>query len=144
MLQVKIASCQKELEGILALRYEVLRKAWNQSIDSAADEMESRSINAYIQNETGRLIACGRLQENANKIGQIRFMAVDPDWQGKGLGKQILIKLEEKAKELGLLEIELQARETALDFYKNNDYSIKGKSFLLWGQIQHYLMGKKL
>jgi N-acetylglutamate synthase-like GNAT family acetyltransferase len=90
------------------------------------------------------VIACGRLQENEGKIGQVRFMAVDNHYQGKGLGKKILVFLEEKAKELSLVKIELQARENALEFYKANGYEIKEKSFLLWGQIQHYLMEKSL
>ena len=71
-------------------------------------------------------------------------MAVDSAYQGKGLGKLILLFLEEKAKELQLTKIELQARENALEFYKSNNYLLKEKSFLLWGIIQHYLMEKEI
>ncbi len=144
MMPVKIAQTQKELEGILDLRYEILRKPWNQSSETATDELENSSINAFIVDENGKIIACGRLQENENKVGQIRFMAVANDQQGKGLGKQLVAALEKKAIELGLKSIELQARENALGFYKSCQYTIKEKSFLLWGQIQHYLMEKKL
>lgn len=143
-MPVKIAQTQKELEGILDLRYEILRKPWNQSSETATDELENSSINAFIVDENGKIIACGRLQENENKVGQIRFMAVANDQQGKGLGKQLVAALEKKAIELGLKSIELQARENALGFYKSCQYTIKEKSFLLWGQIQHYLMEKKL
>lgn len=144
MMPVKIAQTQIELEGILELRYEILRKPWNQSSETATDALEASSINAFIEDENGKVIACGRLQENENKLGQIRFMAVANDQQGKGLGKQLVAALEKKAIELGLKSIELQARENALEFYKSCHYNIKEKSFLLWGQIQHYLMEKKL
>jgi N-acetylglutamate synthase-like GNAT family acetyltransferase len=143
MYELKQATSKEELEAIVQLRYKILRKPWNQPIDTAADNLEEKSINAYIEVD-GNVIACGRLQENENKIGQIRYMAVDDHFQGKGLGKEILKFLEQKAGELKLVAIELQARENALDFYKRNHYSIKEKSFLLWGIIQHYLMDKKL
>jgi len=142
MYSVKIASTNQQLNSILKLRYEVLRKPWSQTIDSATDQLEEKSINAFIQNNKGVFIACGRLQENENKIGQIRFMAVDQNYQGKGLGKLIITSLEEKAKDLQLNKIQLQARENAVSFYKNNGYVMIEKTFLLWDQIQHFLMEK--
>jgi len=144
MYSVKIASTNQQLNSILKLRYEVLRKPWSQTIDSASDQLEHKSINAFIQNNKGVFIACGRLQENENKIGQIRFMAVDQNYQGKGLGKLIITSLEEKAKELKLNKIQLQARENAVYFYKNNGYVMIEKTFLLWDQIQHFLMEKQI
>ncbi len=144
MYSVKIASTNQQLNSILKLRYEVLRKPWSQTIDSASDQLEHKSINAFIQNNKGVFIACGRLQENENKIGQIRFMAVDQYYQGKGLGKLIITSLEEKAKELKLNKIQLQARENAVSFYKNNGYVMIEKTFLLWDQIQHFLMEKQI
>lgn len=142
--KVKQAETKTQLKNILQLRYDVLRKPWNQTIETATDELEHQSINAFIEDINGNIIACGRLQENENKIGQIRFMAVSNNYQGKGLGKLIISYLEEKAKEKKLVEIQLQARENAVDFYVNCKYIIKEKSFLLWDKIQHYLMTKTL
>jgi len=151
MFEVKESKSREELNAILKLRYTILRQPWNQSPDTASDDLEDKSINAFICDEQNNVIACGRLQENENlptgqagKIGQIRFMAVDNKYQGKGLGKTIVDFLELKAKQLHLNSIELQARENAVKFYETCGYSIKEKSFLLWGQIQHYLMEKKL
>ncbi len=144
MYSAKIASTPEEVSRIIELRIEILRKPWKQDPATASDVMESKSINAYIENENKEVIACGRLQENEGKVGQIRFMAVSDKYQGKGLGKIIVKCLEDQAKKIGLRTIELQARENAVDFYKNCGYSIKEKSFLLWGIIQHYLMEKEL
>lgn len=142
MFIVKEAQNKKDVERILQLRYNVLRAPWNQPIDTATDTIEDKCINAYIEDEKETVIACGRLQENENKIGQIRFMAVSDDYQGKGLGKLIVQHLEKRGKDLQLKSIELQARENAVNFYKSCGYGIKEKSFLLWGIIQHYLMEK--
>lgn len=143
MFIVRQAHTEPEFQAILQLRYKILRQPWSQPIDTATDALEHSSVNAYIEKD-GLAIACGRLQENEGKTGQVRFMAVDSAWQGKGLGKDILFFLEEKAKELTLVKIELQARENAVKFYESCGYKIKETSFLLWGQIQHYLMEKQL
>ena len=144
MFLVKQANTQTELEAILRLRCKILRDPWNQPAETATDHLEATSVNAFIADEDGNAIACGRLQENENKIGQVRFMAVDNNYQGKGLGKLIMAFLEQAAENLKLETIELQARENAVAFYKGQGYTIKEKSFLLWGIIQHYLMEKKM
>lgn len=143
-MKVQAAHTPEQLEAIIKLRCKILRDPWNQPSETATDTLEQSSVNAFIEDDNGHIVACGRLQENENKIGQVRFMAVDNHMQGKGLGKLILFFLEERAKQMHLKSIELQARENALEFYKNCGYTIKEKSFLLWGQIQHYLMEKKL
>lgn len=143
MYIVKIAETQSEIDSIIDLRYAVLRKPWNKPKDTATDDQEFAAANAYIELE-GKVIACGRLQDNGNGIGQIRYMAVHPNHQGKGLGKLIVLKLEEEAIKRSINTIELQARENALEFYKSQNYTVKESSFKLWDIIQHYLMTKKL
>jgi N-acetylglutamate synthase-like GNAT family acetyltransferase len=143
-MMVREASTPEELQAILQLRYAVLRQPWDQPIESATDTLETVSINAYITSEKGEVIAAGRLHENEGKTGQIRFMAVSPVHQGKGLGKQVTRFLEQKGREMGLKKIELQARDNAVEFYKSCGYAVKEKTFLLWGIIQHYLMEKTL
>lgn len=143
MYQAKTTTDPGIIEAIISLRYEILRKPWDKPKATATDEQEYHSVNAYIE-ENGRIIACGRLQDNGQGIGQIRYMAVSDDFQGKGLGKLVLQKLEEEAMAMGLVWLELQARENALAFYKANGYELKETSFKLWDIIQHYLMAKKL
>ena len=141
MYQVNISSDKETIQRIIVLRYEVLRKPWGQSIQTVTDDLELSSTNAYIEIDN-QLIACARLQDNGNSVGQIRFMAVSETQQGKGLGKLVIKALEKEAKKQGLLIIQLQARENAVEFYKACGYNIKEKTFLLWGLIQHYLMEK--
>ncbi|MBS1652457.1 MAG: GNAT family N-acetyltransferase [Bacteroidetes bacterium] len=131
------------MNKIIELRYNVLRRPWNQPKESASDELEQTAINAYIEDKS-KIIACGRLQFNTPILAQIRYMAVDEHYRGKGLGQNIIKFLERKAKENGALKIELQARENALNFYVLNGYCIEQKTFLLWEKIQHYLMIKQI
>jgi ribosomal protein S18 acetylase RimI-like enzyme len=143
-MTVSIANTQRELEEVFALRYKILRAPWNQPANTSSDELEAVSLNAFIKNEKAQVVACGRLQENANKVGQIRYMAVDEKYQGQGLGKIIVDFLEQEAKKKGFQVLELQARENAVKFYESQGYKVKEKTFLLWGMIQHYLMEKPI
>ena len=143
MYQVEICKSEKTLDAIVDLRYSVLRKLWNKPKDTVTDDLEATSVNAFIQ-FNNKVIACGRLQNNGENIGQIRYMAIDNAFQGQGLGKLIIKKLEEEAKNIGLRVIELQARENAVEFYKASGYNVKEKSFILWDIIQHYLMTKSI
>lgn len=143
MYKVQIANNQNTINQIIDLRYAVLRKPWDKPRETATDDLELNSVNAYIEQDE-EVIACGRIQDNGNGLGQIRYMAVHSNHQGKGLGKLIVAKLEEEAKRIGLKTIELQARENALEFYKSQGYTVKETSFKLWDIIQHYLMTKDI
>jgi N-acetylglutamate synthase-like GNAT family acetyltransferase len=143
MYKVQFANHPNIVNQIIDLRYAILRQPWNKPRETATDEQELSSINAYIE-DNGGVVACGRLQNNGGGMGQIRYMAVDARYQGKGLGKLIVAKLEEEAKRIGLTTIELQARENALQFYQSQGYQVKETSFKLWDIIQHYLMTKDL
>ena len=135
----------EEFKKYYNLRYEILRKPWGQPLGSERDEGEGTSIHRMIiDNKTGNALAVGRLQFNSEDEAQIRYMAVAGDLQGKGLGSQIISALENVAQGKGIQRIILSARGNALQFYKNNGYEIIKKTHLLFGEIQHWLMGKEL
>jgi N-acetylglutamate synthase-like GNAT family acetyltransferase len=141
---VREARSAQELEKIIALRYEVLREPWGQPYESSRDELEEQSINACIEDGNEKVIACGRLQKNSDEIAQVRYMAVSAHYRGKGLGAALLDYLEGRAADLRVQKIQLQARDNAVAFYESRGYKIIEKSFLLWGEIQHYLMEKRI
>ena len=131
-----------ELKKYFDLRYEILRKPWNQPYSSTKDEWEDQSIHILMLDENEDAIACGRLQINSKTEGQIRSMAVRTDLQGKGLGKKIIEYIEQKAKELKLKTIILDARINAVKFYESCGYVVVGESYLLFGIIPHFKMEK--
>jgi predicted GNAT family N-acyltransferase len=133
-----------ELEQYYLLRWEVLRKPWSKPRGSELDEQEDSSIHAMLVDDDGSALAVGRLQLNSPEEAQLRFMGVKSDAQGKRLGDHIITYLEKKAVEKGAKRMVLQAREKAVSFYERNGYRVKEKTFLLWDEIQHYLMEKEL
>jgi len=134
-----------EFEQYYNLRYEVLRKPWLQPKGSEKDDGDKSSIHRMIIDESnGKAVAVGRLQFNTSEEAQIRYMAVSDNYQLKGYGNIIVKTLEDIALNEGIRNIILQARENALKFYWKNGYEIIEKSYLLFDEIQHWLMVKKI
>ena len=136
-------STPEDFETYYHLRYEVLRKPWGHAPGSEKDETDSSSIHAFIK-LNGKAVAISRMHFIDEHTAQIRYMGVDPGYQGKGLGKLVIKYLEGKAIEHKRKIMVLHARENAVEFYKSCGYTVKETSYLLWGQIPHWLMEKNL
>jgi len=134
----------EEFEQYYQLRWQVLRKPWGQPLGSERDSLEQESFHRMIIDEHGKVLAVGRLEKTDQFSGKIRFMAVCKSVQGQGLGKQIIAALEQQAQKLGITDIRLKARENALTFYQQLSYTSKGFSHLLFDEIKHFSMSKKL
>ena len=141
-LQIPITS--QDFEKYYQLRWEILRKPWNQPKGTEKDDSENSSFHLMALNDEMECIGVSRLQKNTREEAQIRFMGIRGDQQGKGVGKLLMAALEQKAKEDGVRKIILQARENAVPFYLSLGYKQIEKTFLLWDIIQHYKMEKEI
>lgn len=133
-----------ELDRYYQLRWEVLRRDWNRPKGSEKDDGEEGAIHAMIVDKNDKAIAVCRLQIPDKAMGQIRSMGVKAEHRGKGYGAIIISYLEHSAKQSGLSKIFLDARENAVAFYEQMGYKITEKSYLLFGEIQHWRMEKSL
>ena len=134
----------EEFESYFQLRWEVLRKPWGQPKGSERDESDSIGINRMVLDEKGHSIGVGMLLFNSEQEAQIRFMAVNEDYQGMKVGTLLIDCLESIACENECTHIILQSRENAVSFYEKNGFKVVKKSYLLFGEIQHFLMQKFL
>ena len=133
---------QKEFEAYYLLRYETLRKPWGQPIGSEKDEQENESIHLMACVDDKNVLGVCRLQFNSSVEAQLRYMGVKKNTQGSGIGKRLIEYAERTAKEKGAQRLILQSRESAVGFYEKCGFKIVEKSYLMWNEIQHYLMEK--
>ena len=68
--------------------------------------------------------------------GQLIQMAVDDNWQGKGVGKQLVKALLDFAKKKGFTEIEIHSRADVTSFYEAMGFIAFGDVFEEVG-VQH-------
>ena len=133
-----------DFENYYYFRWQQLRKPLNDSKESAIDEIENDSHHIMAVNSDEKIIGVGRLHRKEVDISQIRFMAVEPKFQKKGLGSKILDELEFIALNNNTDSIFLEARDNTIKFYEKHGYAIKKKSHILFNLIQHWTMYKKI
>ena len=126
------------------LRWRILRKPWGQPRGTERDELESDCIHRVVVNDAGAPLACARLQLNSQEEAQLRYMAVEPDARRSGVGRMLLIAMEDIALSAGAERMVLQAREGSVQFYAACGYTIVQETFVLYGTIRHFLMEKVL
>jgi ribosomal protein S18 acetylase RimI-like enzyme len=134
---------EEQFEAYYLVRYEVLRKPWNQPKGAERDAIENECIHIMAVDNSDKVLGVCRLQFNSPDEAQLRFMGVSADTQGLGIGKKLISFAEEKVKQNACPKMILHARENAVDFYKKCGYLIVEKSYLMWEEIQHYLMEKR-
>jgi len=124
------------------LRWRILRAPWKQPRGSEKDIMEEDSYHLMAIDSSGNVIGVARLHLNTPQQAQIRFMAVETKDQRNGIGKKLLLAMEEKAIEWGAEEIVFDARANVSGFYKRYGYTTLAPGHTLFDSVHHYKMHK--
>ena len=145
---IKLAETAAEREGAVNLRMQVF--VVEQGVPAAieVDEFDAAADTIHaVALHQGRVIATGRLVVESDDAGQARGrigrMAVAADWRRQGVGGQILQRLEQEARQLGLPRCMLHAQEYVKSFYANLGYQEQGAVFLE-AHIPHIEMTREL
>jgi predicted GNAT family N-acyltransferase len=126
----------------LILRYRTLRHPLGLNYTRTQLEAESKDIHLGLFDDN-RIYASLILSPKNKDTIQLRQMAVDLDFQSKGIGRKLLIEAEQFAQEKGYSFIFCHARISATDFYEKLNYIKIGDEFQEVS-IPHILMQKKL
>ena len=142
-MEVRSPETQQEFKDYFHLRWKILRQPWQQPEGSEQDAEEENSHHIMAV-KNNRITGVARVQASAENQLQLRYMAVDCDFQGQGIGRKIMEYAEAYARQQCYKEIMLNARENALGFYLHLGYQQLEKTYLLFDTIQHYKMLKTL
>lgn len=140
----KSPETDQEWQNYFLLRWQVLREPWQQALGSERDEREDTAYHVMAVDNSQSIVGTGRLHRLANSRVQIRYMAVNPVHQGRGVGSHILMLLEEQARNWDCRDIVLNARTTHLGFYEKHKYQVIAETPRLFGIIAHKQMYKQL
>ncbi|MCE3294662.1 MAG: GCN5-related N-acetyltransferase [Crocinitomicaceae bacterium] len=142
-IEIRAPKTGHEWDAYYDLRYRVLREPLNQPKGTEKNEGDETGIHfAYFQN--GTILAVARLDLQENQQAQVRFVAVESNLQGLGIGKKIMQAVEGHSTELGIRKIILHARDYAVPFYLGLNYTLIEPSYKLFDVLQHFLMEKEL
>ena len=144
MFSITAPQSKTEFDHYYDLRWRILRAPWQQPRGSERDRHDDNDIHAMALSDKGQIIGVARLHLINKTTAQIRYMAVEDRWQGRGVGDALLRELEQKARALGIQLIKLNARENSVGFYTKRGYQITGPGHLLYGEIEHQKLEKQL
>jgi predicted GNAT family N-acyltransferase len=99
----------------------------------------------FIAVEKGELIGCVLLTplEHEKNSAQLMQMAVETNWQGKGVGKLLVDALISFAEAQGFKCIEIHSRSNVIGFYTRLGFETVGEEFVEVG-IKHRYMRRYL
>jgi len=143
-VEIRSPETDTEFEAYYDLRWRVLRQPWGQSSGSERDELDDDATHVAGYDEVKGLVCVGRLHAVETGVGQVRYMAVEEPLRGRGLGQAVLDELERLAKRQGMSVIVLDAREAAVGFYRRNGYEAVDEGHVLFGEVRHSKMRKRL
>jgi predicted GNAT family N-acyltransferase len=143
-VEIRSPETDTEFEAYYDLRWRVLRQPWGQSPGSERDELDDDATHVAGYDEVKGLVCVGRLHAVETGVGQVRYMAVEEPLRGRGLGQAVLNELERLGKRQGMSVIVLDAREAAVGFYRRNGYEAVGEGHVLFGEVRHSKMRKRL
>ncbi|NNC49767.1 MAG: GNAT family N-acetyltransferase [Flaviramulus sp.] len=111
------------------------------------DATHTIHLGIYISEEL--IGVCSFFKNNFIKIPvenqyQLRGMAVLSEFQNKGFGKVLLSESESLLKNKNTNLIWCNAREIAVNFYKQNGYKVIGDPFIIKEIGLHYVMFKTI
>ena len=129
-------------DQIVALRHEVLRKPLGLVFTQEQLDAEATYVHMGLVVD-GQIRAALYLVNEGNGVIRMRQVAVAFEFQGEGLGRELVFASEQTAGGLGAEEMILDARESAIPFYLRIGYETYGEPFEQVG-MQHMKMRKRL
>ena len=127
---------------MLSLRKRILRDPLGLKWTEEEESWEPREQHFGVRVDSG-VVACVVIRPLGNRAAKLRQMAVEPAWQGTGIGRGLMEGVERILITDELDRIELNARDTAVGFYEKLGFRKMGEEFLEV-TIPHWKMVKTL
>lgn len=138
MIRVDVVDYQVDQKVIHCIRQEVFVEEQRIPAALEADQWDALSIHVLARNHrcaiaTGRLLPDGR-------IGRV---AVRRSMRCQGVGRLVMERLLQSARQQGHRQVSLSAQCYAVDFYQKLGFAVEGDAYMQMG-IEHVKMTKLL
>lgn len=97
-------------------------------------------LSWVVAEDEGNILGVGMM----NNSGKVMLLYVAPEARFKGISKQMLVELENVARQLGLQSLSLESTGTAKQFYQSCGYQLVGEPEQGFGIARCYPMNKSL
>jgi predicted GNAT family N-acyltransferase len=135
-----------QLKQCFAIRTEVFVEEQKVPKDLEIDEKDESpaACNHMLMLENGQPVAAGRWYAYKPQTAKLQRVAVLKEHRGKGLGKKLILAMEQHAKELGFISSILDGQCHAEPFYRKLGYVTTSAEPFYDADILHVRMEKTL
>ena len=144
-ITVKNPTTRDEFKTYYELRYHVLREPWGQPRGSEKDDYEPISQH-FMAIEPVNQVVVGvvKLFEKSPGVGWFSHLAVKPEYQRKGIGKQLVGIVEEAARRQGYHILGCMSRLNTTSYFEKLGFKVTGLPAQYFGTTQVVWMEKNL
>ncbi|MFT5839665.1 MAG: thioesterase domain-containing protein [Flavobacteriales bacterium] len=144
MYKIDIPTSEQDFDDYFLFRWKMLREPWKYPIGSEKDEYEQVSQHRMIRNPDGEVIAVGRVHMNSAEEAQVRHVAVEKAYQGKGLAKMLVSSLEAVARSEGAVRMVTNSTQASIALFTSLGFIEQSGATKELGEQQRQQMVKKL
>ncbi|WP_339723481.1 bifunctional GNAT family N-acetyltransferase/hotdog fold thioesterase [uncultured Paraglaciecola sp.] len=144
MYKIDTPSSEQDFTEYFAFRWKMLREPWKFPEGSEKDEYEQVSQHRMMRNPDGDVIAVGRVHMNTAEEAQVRHVAVEKSYQGKGLAKMLVASLEAVARAEGAVRIVTNSTQASIALFTSLGFKAQKGAPKELGEQQRQQMVKKL
>ena len=131
-IEIRLVQNELERQTLYFQRWLVLRKPLGLARGTEQDKYENQAITLIAVIEE-KIVGSVRFRILANNLGGLSYLAVLPEFQGQGIGKQLVLHLIEIARERGVKTVKAKARKGVLGFYEKLGFVARGEEIMFLG-----------
>jgi N-acetylglutamate synthase-like GNAT family acetyltransferase len=125
MITIRPPQTKEDFKAYYALRYHVLREPSGQPKGTEKDDYEPLSHHWMAVEEDGTVVGVVRWLDHEPGVAWLAHLAVAPECQKRGIGKQLVEAVEREVRALGYTLIDANPRLNASDYFKKLGFAIK-------------------
>ncbi len=129
MLDLQVGPWDALGEAAARIRTQVFVEEQRVPADMEWDEADATALHVVAFNRLGQPVATGRLLQDAPGVAKIGRVAVHPVLRGSGVGRLVMDRLMDAARERGDHEVVLHAQRSAQVFYRRLGFAVRGEPF---------------
>lgn len=138
----KFVGNESELKGAFRVRRQVFVKEQNIPEEEEFDKLDSETLHVVVK-DGNRVIGTTRVLFLADSQAKLERIAILKPFRRRGLGRGIILFLDEELKNRGIEQVILHAQCAAAAFYKSCGFEESSSPFWEVG-IKHIKMQKRL
>ena len=130
-MHFRFSENDQDFQLAYALRVEVFVLEQGVPREEEKDAYDATALHILAQTDgVGDVLATARLVALSPLQGKVGRVAVAKPVRGTGLGREVMLRLQERARSMGMREIVLDAQCTVIPFYEGLGYVAQGPEFL--------------